>query len=292
MKLTAQFIAGAYNNLSFDPDKRGIRELESFEAWKVSTKETIISKIGFENDLILADINRLIDIIEAYKIKYYSQLSRCASSAITGGSNFPVARNQKNRSYSDNTYQKMLDTEKKITAKIYKKYIPSDIIKNGDSDSVEKLKAKIKAQEARRELMKQANKIVRTKADNETKTLELKKLGFSEDLAYELLNPRFHYAKGYQTFELSNLGALIRTNKQRLAFLERQKSKVDSEEVKETCIVKVCYADNRVRVFHESKPDKTVIQSLKSNGFRWTPSLTCWQAYINDRSLRFIKELD
>ena len=38
-------------------------------------------------------------------------------------------------------------------------------------------------------------------------------------------------------------------------------------------------ADNRVRLYFPGKPDAATIADLKKSGFRWTPSLGCWQAY-------------
>jgi len=38
----------------------------------------------------------------------------------------------------------------------------------------------------------------------------------------------------------------------------------------------VTIEDDRVKIFHESKPESNIIIELKKNGFRWSPNWKCW----------------
>jgi hypothetical protein len=81
-------------------------------------------------------------------------------------------------------------------------------------------------------------------------------------------------------------GAEIRRLEARLAHVARVQAEAPTEITNEASDIRVEIApgDNRVRVFFPGKPDATVRTRLKSCGFRWTPSLGCWQAFDNPRA--------
>ena len=82
----------------------------------------------------------------------------------------------------------------------------------------------------------------------------------------------------FQSYELTNLGANIRRVKERVKVLAEAQDREPSdaaegngfrlEEDKET---------NRMRFFFDSKPSAEVRDVLKSNSFRWAPSVKAWQ---------------
>src|SRR6185295_14844493 len=83
--------------------------------------------------------------------------------------------------------------------------------------------------------------------------------------------------------------ANIRRLKQRLASVSAAKVEEVTAEVGENARLEDCPADNRVRLFYPGKPDREVRTRLKGAGFRWAPSLGCWQAYRNHRTLETAK---
>lgn len=128
---------------------------------------------------------------------------------------------------------------------------------SGDGDAVERLRAKIAASEARHTAMLDANKS----------------------------------AKGtHPRWEVSNSGAELRRLKAQLQKLEALKARpveiLDGEHGK----VEIDPPDNRVRLFlpDQSKEAKA---TLKNRGFRCMPSLKCWSAYCNDRTIALAKEM-
>lgn len=45
-----------------------------------------------------------------------------------------------------------------------------------------------------------------------------------------------------------------------------------------------CYADDRLQIYYDEKPPRDIIDRLKSNGFRWSPSNGCWQRQLTDNA--------
>ena len=116
-------------------------------------------------------------------------------------------------------------------------------------------------------------------------------LSVSEDTASKILKPdAFHGKPGFPSWEVTNLGANIRRLKQRVEQAKRLGEAEHQEATGKHGKFEDSPEDNRVRVFFDAKPSADTIHKLKSNGFRWTPSLGAWQAYRNFRSTRFAKE--
>lgn len=161
----------------------------------------------------------------------------------------------------------------------------NDAIFKDDPDAMDKIEDKIELLEARRDLMKKANTCARKKDLN-----GLADLGYTESQISELMNPKYGQSPGYPSWELSNLGANIRRYKDRLIEIEQLRQQKYSEE-KLPNGVKICIDPeiNRIQLYFPGKPVETLRYKLKTYGFRWTPSLGCWQAYINANSKHFGK---
>jgi hypothetical protein len=141
-----------------------------------------------------------------------------------------------------------------------------------DPQATEKLADKIARLEKRQELMKAANKLVR-KQDR----AGLLAMGFSETRVTLLFTPDFCGRLGFPDYAITNNGANIRRMKERITHLEKHAQDESSEkEIGDVRIVD-SVEDDRVQIYFPGKPPSPIISSLKSYGFRWTPSLGCWQ---------------
>ena len=50
-----------------------------------------------------------------------------------------------------------------------------------------------------------------------------------------------------------------------------------------------CIADERIRIIHEEKPEREVIQEIKKHGFKWSPFNTAWQRKITNNAIYVLK---
>jgi hypothetical protein len=107
-----------------------------------------------------------------------------------------------------------------------------------------------------------------------------------EARAHTMLLPDCLGRTGFANYELTNNNANIRRIRTRIEELKRDKVAPEvTQEGHNGIRLEDHPAENRVRLFFPGKPDAGVRTRLKSNAFRWTPSLGCWQAYRNPRSM-------
>lgn len=216
--------------------------------------------------------------------------ARCPSIMISGGSNFPVAKKQKQNEARDRNVREYIALEKvsEIIRGVGMGGISSD-----DKNAVTKLTAKLKALEEAQERMKAANKAIRLK-DTAKGDEALRALGYTEQEITELRKPDFLGRVGYASYTLTNNNANIRRVKERIAELD--KATEDREEQHEGYILRENTDINRVQIIFDGKPDEQTRTLLKQNGFRWSPSQGAWQRMLNDNgryaAKRVIKEME
>ena len=158
----------------------------------------------------------------------------------------------------------------------------------GDDDAIERLKNKIAELTALQEQMKCANKIIRAKSLSDIEKIDaLVYLGISRPKANKMVGAQIIFP-GYA---LTNNNAKISAAKKQLAKAEALASKEDREYTIDDITIEECYSENRVRIYFPGKPDDEMRTELKRNGFRWAPSMGCWQAYINRWTLRFVNDI-
>jgi hypothetical protein len=275
----------AHNGTSFVPERRANQEREGYA-------ETLRS--DYETFRKLAEAHGTLDLLDEqfasyrarckrYTIEYLSSRSGLVSTMIAGGSNFPAARMNKRAESSHRKLERLVEFRQRACQAITRILNPGvRPIFSGDADAPERLQAKINNAERLQEAMKAGNKIVRSKKLNDDeKIAELIKLGLRESTAREALKPDFCGRIGFPDYALKNNNANIRRLQQRLEQVTRAKSTPDTETEGANARIEDCPSENRVRLYFPGKPEEATRDRLKRNGFRWTPSLGCWQAYRN-----------
>lgn len=196
----------------------------------------------------------------------------------------------------DNAMRKSIEADEK--AAYYKRRAEaienSNAISSDDPNAVDKLETKLKGLEANRELMKDCNKIIKSKKTDAEKIAGMVSIGLKEEHAIEVLNPPAHLAcfgKGFAHFNLSNNNANIRRVKERIEHLKKVQSIQSSEEEINGVRLVVSQEDNRVQIFFPSIPIENVRKKLKSSGFHWAPSVSAWMRQISGYAIAQAREI-
>lgn len=209
--------------------------------------------------------------------------SNIVSVLVTGGSKFPSARNQKANDRAHAKREKFYAWEKKALARIRKN---QDIypelrtlgpIKSGESDTIDRLTKKLAEREALQAKMKEANKIIRSKKDVQTR---LKALGFSDRVISEITRPDWANRLGFAPFQLSNNNAEIRRLKDRIAQEEKTQARQADGPVRidfKGGFVEEDTTDNRLRIYFDEIPPADLRTQLKRRGWKWSRKNMAWQ---------------
>lgn len=214
--------------------------------------------------------------------KYYNEDARigcmCPSVLISGAANFPVRKKERQVAAWDKNqeYYKYCD---KILSQLKRLMTCSEVIKCDDENAIEALKEKIEAKEESQERMKEVNKYWRK---NGTMT----GCGFLTDEQIEKINRSMAEdtwrlsGVPFGSYHLQNNLANIKRLKGRLEELQNTKEKGSSEAdygefkvIENTDIM-------RIQIMFDGKPEETVRNVLKANGFRWAPSQEAWQRQL------------
>lgn len=226
--------------------------------------------------------------------KQFSIEMMCPSIMISGGSNFPVKKKEKQNAAQDRHYQ-LYDEIQAMPEKINGLLRGQNIIKAGDADALEQLQAKVEKLEAKQAKMKEMNAYYR-------KHKTLKGYGsLTDEKAAELdkkIESDLLYKVPFAPYELTNNNAKIRNTKARIAQLERLKNDAEAQEEQQadnnaTELFKVVENAEimRLQLFFDGKPDAETRAVLKKNGFRWSPSNTAWQRQLTDNAKYAVKRI-
>lgn len=288
----------AHSGTSFVPDRRAQSERDDYAATLKADYDSLAVYADTEEKQALLDeeFARYRAGYRAKTLKYLQSRGGLVSWMIAGPSRFPVARMEKRGNVVHTRLEELLDFRRRALAAITKKLRPElRPIMSGDADAVERLEEKIVKAERVQEAMKKANQIVRSKPKNQEtpeKLVALMEIGIAASRAKELFEPDYCGRLGFPGYALTNNNANIRRIKERLESISRAQSQEATEVKSDSGITfEENPAENRVRLFFPGKPSAEIRTKLKSSGFRWTPSLGCWQAYCNYRNVQAAKEI-
>ena len=210
----------------------------------------------------------------------FSIEARVPSILIAGGSNFPVRKKEKQNAARDrnmedwNEIQGLLD---KIRS------TGMGGISADDPQAVQKLEAKLEKLQASQDTMKAVNAYYRKhKTLDGCPNLSAESI---EKMKAEMSSQWHIEDKPYPSWALSNNNAEIRRIKGRIAELTKKQETAYAGWEFDGGTVEANREDNRLQIFFEEKPDEKTRETLKENGFRWSPKAGAWQRQLNDNAI-------
>jgi len=132
-----------------------------------------------------------------------------------------------------------------------------------DADSIEALEARIAENEIKRDKMKKINSLYRR---GDTAGLEVLGLHL-ETLREKLKDAHSWEQQPYPSYSLTNLGARIRTDRERIKQIKDRQER--SEKAENSGGVLFETFGEYVRVTFAEKPERSILDSLKAAGFFW-----------------------
>ena len=285
----------AFRWTSMEPEERGRQVIAGY------MQAMIALEAEFERWVTDDNREAMRRDLETYRQGYLQRLrewlaahARCASWAVTGRSNFPVAKAEKANEREHKLSVAWHEWSDATLERLRRTYDPKRIarapISSSDPDAPEKLRAKIEKAKAYQETCKVINRIVRRKIDDEAKVQAIMvETGFKEETARKLLEKDFAGRIGIPAYELTNNLANIKRMEARLAEIERQRAEDESNGESGDARVFEFYhygrlakvydnpREDRYQIEFPGRPDDTVIASLKARGFHWSRTLGVWQ---------------
>lgn len=267
---------------SFDPERSGERTIISYEN-------------ELNNDLKDMPVEQHERYINNYK-KYFSAWlhahSDCASSAITGGSGFNTRRAEKANSRERARMGDFIEWRERALKAIAKH------IEDSKPEEVKRAEVWAKLEESIRDSAATIEGINKGTVRGYNKALFVSSIYnkietyakrgdvYIVDLAIALIRDLNQYSsiitERHKFFKLPELAV---SAQEKLSDL----NKAESIEVPfDGGVVVKNFAENRIQIIHDSKPEPDVIQNLKRNGFRWSPRFTAWQRQLTNNGIHAV----
>lgn len=251
----------AHSNTSFYPEKRADSIIKDYSEELTEDLETLGENQGNYKEKYINHFT-----------SWLSSKSRCLSAMITGPARFPVARNEKAMNSERNHYEKFRNWREK-----YFKAVNRERTKSPEED-LDLALADLDKLLSKQALMKEVNKIIRA---NYKKGVEVVKQAlliaeFDVKLIEAVTQPDRFGGMGFASFQLTNNNAKIKARRHKV---DTMRARIEAKESFKDIVFdggKISIEDDRVKVYHDEKPERETIQALKKRGFRWSRHWACW----------------
>ena len=265
--------------------------------------QRVIEKRPKKSDQALKLFDRFTKNLAYYYNRESEIGTRCPSVLISGAGNFPTRKKEKQVEAWERNHDFYKEKVEAVKEKLERLEFCQEIVKSSDDDAIEALEEKLRKRKENHEFMKNVNKALRIKDEEQKKKKLLELCKNNEKLAQQLTEPDFCGRVGF-TFDLQNNYQNIKRIEKRIRELKRLKAaaeegkKENNIEILEKLNIK--YLENtdimRIQFIFEGVPDVEIRNILKSNSFRWSPKNKAWQRQLTNNgkwaAKRVIEELE
>lgn len=291
-KVNPELAARSHMGTSWDPEKRAEQEIAGFGQYVQEVYDNL--KKAAHSERQTAFVESEIKTFQDRFAKYYNDLlarkGRTMSTFITGGSNFNVRRADKANDAERAKYEEMIEFRDRAVAAIMRELRKMGIEEQGGE--LEVLKKKLLNAQRSQEVMKEANAILRKNIPKEDKVKAImEKTGMAEPSVLRLFEPDYAKRIGYPQFELTNNLANIHRMEQRVKEMEKKEAAPSEDIPFEGGTISDNAEQDRVQINFDKKPEPAMIEKLKSEGWRWSPSNSAWQRKRTDMALRSARRI-
>lgn len=248
-----QLFFNAYANASFDPEKRTEADIQAFS----QELEADLQELGSANN---------------YEAKYLKHLSlwlarkaRVLSWMITGPANFPVARNQKACASTDKAWSEFRAWRERYIKRA------NAVRTKSPEEEIDLTLLELDKEKTFHEMLLIVSKVLRTKETPIEKFNKIKEqTTFEDKVIHSLFEP------WSCSSSLTSSNAKIKRLADKLKVMRSRVSRKETFELITFDGGTITIENDRVCIRHDSKPEKAVMDSLRSSGFRWSPHMICW----------------
>lgn len=209
-----------------------------------------------------------------YYNAYYRNEAACPSVMICGPANFPTRKKERQNSRRDSLFKEWEQLEAYADSI---RAMGTGGISADDPQAIPRLRDKLREMEETRERWKHINAYYR-----KHKSMQ----GFPDPLTEQekdhiALMGSSNFTR-FGLFDTANISARIRSAKERLERLEKEKNKETT--ITETSLFQIVENTElmRLQLIFPEKPDEETRSLLKSNGFRWSPKNQAWQRQLTN----------
>lgn len=265
----------AHYGTSFSPEKRADGIVRDYSA-------------ELENDLISipeVERKRFQENYEKYFTNWLHAKSNCISTMIAGPANFPTRRAEKANRSEENRYKEFRSFRERALKAIEKKHKPESEVKSENWERFEKdirraalafVDAKFKGGFGNPPLFQAS---IVNKIEVQAKNGNVEFVEKALQLIQKFEKPIF--TQRHRIWKFNELAKQINEVN------NREDSQLDFE----GGYVIQSWQENRVKIFFDEKPERSVIDFLKKNSFKWAPSTGAWQRFNTPAGVQAVRDV-